>query len=122
MPNKDGSWEGFKLMPAPPDTCQECAVKHSPKQPHNAQSLFYQYDFRSKRGRWPTWKDAVAHCADHIQDTWKKALQERGAWTEPKSEAPDVCPTEDRTIGTVTRIPIEHPKKNARKKGRTKGE
>lgn len=109
---------GFKLLPPPKDACQECAVKHDPRQPHNAQSMFYLYRFYSKRGRWPTWKDALDHCASQVQADWERILRKEGAWTEPKSEAPDVCPMEDGTIGTVQIIPIEHkrPKGRGKKK------
>lgn len=73
---------------AKPDTrdgkCPECAVKHEPDQPHNAQSLAYQYDFRARHGRWPTWADAIAHCSPEVQAAWKRALQEQGAWSEPE--------------------------------------
>ena len=48
------------LLKTPPDTCPECAVKHGPNEPHNQQSLAYQYDFYGKNGRWPTWEDAMA--------------------------------------------------------------
>ena len=43
-------------------TCPECAVKHDPEQPHNRDSLAYQYKFYDQHGRWPTWSDAMAHC------------------------------------------------------------
>ena len=39
------------LLPAPKGTCPECAVKHDPDQPHNQQSLFYQYHFYHEHGR-----------------------------------------------------------------------
>lgn len=68
----------FKLLPAPPGTCPECAVDHAPEQPHNQQSLFYQYSFYEKNGRWPTWEDAMAHCADGIKGFWKTELRKRG--------------------------------------------
>jgi hypothetical protein len=103
------------MLPPPPGTCQECAAKHKPDDPHNAQSLPYQYSFYAKRGRWPTWRDAVAHCTPEIRTAWEKELRARKAWTEPASEAPDVCPTEDGTIGTVTIVPIvDEPKKKER--------
>jgi hypothetical protein len=70
----------------PPDTsggkCPECAVKHDPAQPHNNQSLAYQYSFYAKNGRWPTWADAMAHCAPEVQEAWKNELIRRKAWTE----------------------------------------
>ncbi len=70
-----GPW--MMLKPAP-DVCQECAVKHEPEQPHNQQSLHYQYHFYGLNGRWPTWKDAMEHCDAEIKGYWKKALAEEG--------------------------------------------
>ena len=108
--------EGFTLLPAPPGKCQECAVDHDPKQPHDAQSMFYQYKFRSVSGRWPTWKDAIAHCEPEVRELWETELRGLGHWTEPTSEVPDVMPTEDGTIGTVRTVPIEAPKKQRARK------
>lgn len=52
----------FDLMPPPPGTCKECAVKHEPEQPHNKQSLFYQYNFYNQHVQ-PTWSLAdVGRC------------------------------------------------------------
>ena len=70
---------GIQLIGRVPDgTCPECAVKHDPEQPHNRDSITYQYKFYDKHGRWPTWSDAMAHCSDDIKDYWKQALKERG--------------------------------------------
>lgn len=69
-------------MPATPGTCPECAVAHDPKQPHNQQSLFYQYKFYNEHGSWPTWKDAMAHCTEDIKGFWTKELAERGVKVE----------------------------------------
>jgi hypothetical protein len=66
------------LLPAPLGTCQECAVKHDPAMPHNQQSLHYQYNFYFKHSRWPTWKDALAHCTPEMQARWIAALKEKG--------------------------------------------
>lgn len=68
----------FYMMPTAPGTCPECGVKHDPMQPHNKDSLAYQYSFYAKAGRWPTWADAMAHCDQSIKDYWKQALAERG--------------------------------------------
>lgn len=65
-------------MPAKEGTCEQCAVNHEPEQPHNQQSLAYQYWFYDKHGRWPTWKDAMEHCSDEIKEFWKKELATRG--------------------------------------------
>jgi hypothetical protein len=66
------------LFPPAPDVCQECAVKHRPDFPHNPQSLYYQYQFHGEHGRWPTWKDAMAHCSPEIQAAWTEELAKRG--------------------------------------------
>jgi len=71
----------LKLMPCAPDVCQECAVKHHPSDAHNKQSLYYQMKFHEKHGRFPTWKDAIAHCSKKIKSRWKEELQKVGAWT-----------------------------------------
>ena len=62
----------------PDGTCPECAVAHDPKQPHNRDSLAYQYHFYDRNGRWPTWKDAMSHCSDEIKEAWTQALREWG--------------------------------------------
>jgi hypothetical protein len=75
----------------PPDTsggkCPECAVVHDSTEPHDNQSLAYQYSFRARHGRWPTWADAIAHCAPEVQALWKAELIKRDKWSEPEPEA-----------------------------------
>jgi hypothetical protein len=77
----------------PPDTsggqCAECAVVHDPDEPHNKDSLAYQYAFYAKRARWPTWKDALAHCSPEMQAAWKAELVAAGAWSEPPAGTED---------------------------------
>ena len=68
----------FKMLPPAKDVCQECAVKHDPEQPHNQQSLFYQYSFFADNNRWPTWKDAISHCTPEVQEKWITALKSKG--------------------------------------------
>lgn len=68
----------FDLLPAKKGTCPECATKHAPELPHNQQSLFYQYKFYNEHGRWPTWNDAMAHCADTVKELWTQTLKECG--------------------------------------------
>lgn len=74
----------FGILPPHPNACQVCAVNpaHDEHEPHNAQSLYYQYAFKGVHGRWPTWKDAVAHCPEEIREAWERELRNRGAWTE----------------------------------------
>ena len=112
--SKTDGQHGFKLLAPSPDVCQECAVKHEPEQAHNKDSLYYQMQFRSKNGRWPVWKDAIAHCLPEIREVWEHEIKARGAWKEPA--VPDACPMDDGTIGTVTVIQIKQPKAKAKKK------
>ena len=58
--------------------CEACAVKHNPDEPHNQQSMYYQYWFRQRHKRWPTWKDAMAHCNAKMKKLWKEGLREHG--------------------------------------------
>ena len=74
---------GLTMLGKTPDgTCPMCSVKHDPEQPHNRDSLTYQYKFYDAYGRWPTWIDAMAHCPGEIQTYWKESLQERGVKLE----------------------------------------
>lgn len=79
-----GNLGGFKLLKNVPEgSCKECAIEHDPEQPHNAQSLFYQYQFMEKHGRWPTWKDALEHCPADVTKVWKDELEKRGVTIDP---------------------------------------
>jgi hypothetical protein len=62
------------LLPCASNVCQECATDHPHDQPHNQESLYYQYSFHAKHGRWPTWIDAVAHVPEPQRAIWLKAL------------------------------------------------
>ena len=74
---------GFRLLgKTPPGTCSICAVAHDPGQPHNRDSLCYQYKFYDEHGRWPTWKDAMAHCSEEVKEYWIQALSEHGVIIE----------------------------------------
>ena len=68
----------FFLLPPRPGVCQECAVDHLPDAPHNKDSLYYQYHFHNKNGRWPTWTDAMEHCDNETKKKWSKELTDRG--------------------------------------------
>lgn len=71
---------GFKLRRGPfkEGQCQECAVEHDPALPHNQQSLFWQYHFMERNGRWPTWADAMAHCSPEMKAFWIEELAKHG--------------------------------------------
>lgn len=65
---------GFTLLPPAPGVCQECAVAHPPEAPHDRDSLYFQSAFWAKHRRWPTWRDAMAHCAPEVQQRWVEEL------------------------------------------------
>ncbi len=79
---KTGKTEASKgsmmMLPAKAGTCEQCAYEHKAEDPHNAQSIFYQYFFYNDQGRWPDWNDAMAHCSDKMKELWKKHLTEAG--------------------------------------------
>lgn len=58
----------------PRSGCPECGTEHDHDQPHNQQSLTYQYQFHATHGRWPTWTDAMAHCTDEVKAAWRPLL------------------------------------------------
>lgn len=72
----------FSLLSPSPDVCQEGAVKHGPREPHDQTSLFYQTKFFMEHNRYPTWADAVSHCADGLKAAWTKELKKRRLWKE----------------------------------------
>jgi ribonuclease I len=69
---------GMALLPTKSGVCPECAASHEPEQPHNQQSLTYQYTFYDRHGRWPTWADAMAHCEASVKDRWIEELRKIG--------------------------------------------
>lgn len=82
---KTANPSGLTLLPCAPDVCQSCAVKHEPGLPHDQQSLYWNYWFYGKNGRWPTWRDAMAHCTPEMQEHWIHALAEHGVEVPPPS-------------------------------------
>ena len=64
-----------------------CAVDHPPEAPHNQQSLYWQYWFYNKHGRFPTWADAIEHCSDDVKTVTISVLKERGAWENDETAA-----------------------------------
>jgi hypothetical protein len=116
---------GVFMLGTPPGTCEMCATAHKPEEPHNQQSLPWQYQFANKHGRWPTWADAIAHCPPEAQAKYKAFLVGKGVWSEPKenlkpeeqaahtlmgSHLPSNKPTmEPGNIAPVTTVKIEDP-------------
>lgn len=74
---QDATWT---LMPVDTSNgeCSQCAWVHPPEQPHNQPTLAYQYSFFAEYGRWPTWRDAMAHCRPEVQEQWIAELMSRG--------------------------------------------
>jgi len=70
----------------PPGVCPMCAGTHEPHEPHDQQSLAYQYKFYDLHGRWPTWADAMAHCPDGLKASWAEALKSLGISVDEQSE------------------------------------
>lgn len=76
-------FSAWDVLPAA-EGCPECGLEHAPHLPHDQTSLLYQYRFRSEEGkagreeRWPTWKDAMAHCTPDMQADWVRELAKHG--------------------------------------------
>lgn len=70
--------EGTLLSPAP-GRCEQCDTKHEPGEPHNQDSLYWQYSFyRHSGGTWPTWEDAMTHCLPAVREAWSAELKRKG--------------------------------------------
>lgn len=70
---------GVELLgTVPRGTCPMCAVMHDADAPHNRDSLTYQYKFYNENGWWPTWADAMAHCAPEVKEAWTRELTKLG--------------------------------------------
>jgi len=98
----------MELIPPKPGQCPICATSHTADEPHNAQSLYYQYRFRASHGRWPTWADAIAHCQRAVQAAWRAELENLDVWTEPAEGEPIADPPAESICQLVT-IPGTEP-------------
>ena len=85
------------LLGPPPDKCQVCATDHAWDQPHNQQSLYWQYHFYSEHGRWPTWTDAMQHCTPEVKAQWRQELVK--LMKEKKIEIPADLSGQDTNFG-----------------------
>lgn len=74
----DNAPRQMTLVPPAPHTCQECGALHPPEHAHDATSLFYQMHFHRAHGRWPTWRDAIAHCPEPWREAWEAELVAAG--------------------------------------------
>lgn len=71
-------FRSFMMLRPAPDLCQTCAWKHEPDMPHNRDTLYYQTKFNLNKKRWPTWRDAMAHCTPEMKQSWANLLREKG--------------------------------------------
>lgn len=69
----DRKENAMTILP-PKSGCPECGTDHPHDQPHNRDSMVYQYQFYGTHGRWPTWSDAMAHCSDEVKAAWRPLL------------------------------------------------
>lgn len=74
------SMEEIRIIPPGPRACPLCATIHQPGQPHERDSLYYQYRFFKWQGRFPTWKDAISHCKNKAAVI--KDLEKRGVYLD----------------------------------------
>jgi hypothetical protein len=78
------------IMPPAADKCQVCARPiHGNEAPHDATSLYYQYQFYGQHERWPNWKDAMADCPDDVKAKWIAALEAKGVDVEAGKVLPE---------------------------------
>ena len=83
------------LLPPSPGKCQCCAVEHKKHEPHNQQSVYWQFWFNMKFGRSPTWADAIAHSPEPLYSYWKNRLIEISEYDFPDTDCPIACVTAD---------------------------
>jgi hypothetical protein len=69
---------GMILLPPHPSKCQVCAGDHSPEEPHNPYSLYYQTKFQMEHGRKATWEDAMGHLDENAKHNIREILKEKG--------------------------------------------
>ena len=74
---KSGPLRHMIVLPAETG-CPDCGVDHQGHVPHNATSVQYQYRFYAEHHRWPSWRDAMAHCDDETRELWTQALVAKG--------------------------------------------
>ena len=107
---------GFALLPCKQDgRCQVCATHHDPELPHNQPSMYYQYSFYSKHGRWPTWNDAMEHCTEDVKRITREVLRNNGIEVSKemsvKEKIPETVPHPDGLIGSISIRPKRKKKK-----------
>lgn len=77
----------WTLMPAAPDACQVCAANHTPEEPHNPDSLYWQTARHIAGEDPPTWELALAHVEEPLRQGWVDELAKHGIVVAPKADA-----------------------------------
>lgn len=68
----------WMVMPPAPDRCQVCAGDHTPEEPHNPQSLYWQTKAEIAGEPAPTWEIALAHVKEPLRSHWVEELRKHG--------------------------------------------
>jgi hypothetical protein len=55
-----------------------CGAAHELGDAHDWTSVYYMLSFRSTFGRFPTYKDAIAHCTIRKKREWMSAIRRAG--------------------------------------------
>ena len=68
----------IRILPLTRWTCPLCADRHTEKEPHNRNSLYYQMRFFQDHHRLPTWGDTIADCSPFRKAYWKMEMKNKG--------------------------------------------
>lgn len=58
----------IRIIPPTPGCCLTCYGHHGEREPHNRDSLWYQITFFAEHARYPSWRDAAAHCPEDVRE------------------------------------------------------
>ena len=84
---------GLILPPVKAGQCEICHTAHDAALPHNPHSLPYQYRVYAELGRWPDWRDAMAHCDPEVREAWTAELVRMGIDVEGGKITPEKAAT-----------------------------
>lgn len=72
----------IRLLPPGKTKCPLCADRHTAKDPHNRNSLYYQMRFLQDHERLPTWGDAMENCSPFMRAYWRNQMIQKGVKVE----------------------------------------
>ena len=72
----------IRLLPLDRWKCPICADRHSEKEPHNRNSLYFQMRFFQDHRRLPTWGDCLGHCSPFMRAYWRGEMAKKGVKAE----------------------------------------